>query len=84
METINLEIPRMLTIKQTAKLFNLPEHSIRVFAREDQAGARLYTVMAGKKYLINQERFAAFLNGAFSNPAPAQPQGIDGIVPVKL
>ena len=79
-----MAIPHMLTIKQTAKLFNMPEHSVRVFAREDQTGARLYTIMAGKKYLVNQERFAAFLNGAFSNPAPAQPQSVDGITPVQL
>lgn len=79
-----MAIPHMLTIKQAAKLFDMPEHSVRVFAREDQNGARLYTIMAGKKYLINQERFAMYLNGAFSKPAPAQSQAVGGITPVQL
>lgn len=84
METINLEIPRMLTIQGAAKLFDLPEHSVRTFARQDQAGARLFTVMIGKKYLINVERFTAYLNGAFFQPIPQQPQAVDGITPVAV
>ena len=52
METINLEIPRMTTIKAAANLFDLPEHTVRAFARQDQAGARLFTVMIGKKYVM--------------------------------
>lgn len=82
METINLEIPRMLTIKGAAKSFDLPEHSVRTFARQDQAGARLFTVMIGKKYLINAERFTAYLNGAFFQPVQQKPQAVDGITPV--
>ena len=82
METINLEIPRMLTIQGAAKLFDLPEHSVRTFARQDQAGARLFTVMIGKKYLINAERFTAYLNGAFFQPVQQKPQAVDGITPV--
>lgn len=82
METINLEIPRMLTIQGAAKLFDLPEHSVRTFARQDQVGARLFTVMVGKKYLINVERFTAYLNGAFFQPVQQQPQAVDGITPV--
>lgn len=84
METINLEIPRMLTIKGAAKLFDMTEHSIRTKAREDQAGARLFTIMIGKKYLINVERFTAYLNGAFFQPIPQQPQAVDGITPVAV
>lgn len=82
METIKLEIPRMLTIQGAAKLFDLPEHSVRTFARQDQAGARLFTVMIGKKYLINAERFTAYLNGAFFQPIQQKPQAVDGITPV--
>lgn len=84
METINLEIPRMLTIQGAAKLFDLPEHSVRTFARQDQAGARLFTVMVGKKYLINVERFTAYLNGAFFQPVQQKPQAVDGITPVAV
>lgn len=77
-----MAIPRMITIKEAAKSFALPEHSVRTFARQDQAGARLFTVMIGKKYLINAERFTAYLNGAFFQPAQQKPQAVDGITPV--
>lgn len=77
-----MAIPRMITIKEAAKSFDLPEHSVRTFARQDQNGARLFTVMIGKKYLINAERFTAYLNGAFFQPIPQQPQAVDGITPV--
>ena len=36
-----MAIPRMITIKEAAKLFDMTEHSIRTKAREDQNGARL-------------------------------------------
>ena len=84
METINLEIPRMLTIQGAAKLFDLPEHSVRTFAKQDQNGARLFTVMIGKKYLINVERFTMYLNGAFFQPVQQKPQAVDGITPVAV
>lgn len=84
METINLEIPRMTTIKAAANLFDLPEHTVRAFARQDQNGARLFTVMIGKKYLINVERFTAYLNGAFFQPVQQQAQAVDGITPVAV
>ena len=77
-----MAIPRMITIKEAAKSFDLPEHSVRTFARQDQNGARLFTVMIGKNYLINAERFTAYLNGAFFQPIPQQPQAVDGITPV--
>ena len=79
-----MAIPRMITIKEAAKSFDLPEHSVRTFARQDQNGARLFTVMIGKKYLINAERFTAYLNGEFFQPIPQQPQTVDGITPVAV
>lgn len=79
-----MAIPRMITIKEAAKSFDLPEHSVRTFARQDQNGARLFTVMIGKKYLINAERFTAYLNGAFFQPVQQKPQAVDGITPVAV
>ena len=76
--------PHMITIKEAAKSFDLPEPSVRTFARQDQNGARRFTVMIGKKYLINAERFTAYLNGAFFQPIPQQPQAVDGITPVAV
>lgn len=77
-----MQTPHMITIKAAAKLFDMTEYSVRTKAREDQAGARLFTIMIGKKYLINVERFTAYLNGAFFQPVPQQPQAVDGITPV--
>ncbi len=79
-----MAIPRMITIKEAAKSFDLPEHSVRTFARQDQNGARLFTVMIGKKYLINVERFTMYLNGAFFQPVQQKPQAVDGITPVAV
>lgn len=79
-----MAIPRMITIKEAAKSFDLPEHSVRTFARQDQNGARLFTVMIGKKYLINAERFTAYLNGAFFQPVQQRPQTVDGITSVAV
>lgn len=79
-----MSTPHMITIKAAAKLFDMREHTVRTFARQDQAGARLFTIMIGKKYLINVERFSMYLNGAFFQPVPQQPQTVDGITPVTV
>ena len=81
-EKQTMSTPPMITIKAAAKLFDMREHTVRTFARQDQAGAQLFTVMVGKKYLINVERFTAYLNGAFFQPVPQKPQAVDGITPV--
>lgn len=81
-EKQTMSTPHMITIKAAAKLFDMREHTVRTFARQDQAGAQLFTVMVGKKYLINVERFTAYLNGAFFQPVPQKPQAVDGITPV--
>lgn len=51
-------IPRMLTIKQTAALFNLPEHYVRNLAKS----GKIIATKAGAKFLINADRLAEFLN----------------------
>lgn len=51
-------IPTMKTIKETAKDFNLPVHFVRQLCKED----KICCVKAGNKFLINQEKFADFLN----------------------
>lgn len=62
MENINFtyQIPHMETIKATAKLFHLSEHFVRCAVKGEHG--HLFSVMAGTKYLINCERFAAYLN----------------------
>lgn len=57
---MSYKIPQMETIAKTAEIFNLPEHFIRQLARSEKGKA--FTIKAGRKYLINTEKFADFLN----------------------
>ena len=58
MENI-VKIPQMLTIRETAALFNLPVH----FVRQKVNSGEVVAVRAGRKFLVNVERFADYLNG---------------------
>ena len=58
--TLPRAIPRMLTIKQTAQEFGLPEHYIRSLARS----GKIVATRAGVKILINADRLAEFLNNS--------------------
>lgn len=71
-------IPQMATIKATAKAFGLPEN----FVRQKAIRGEIVAVRAGRKYLINQERFAEYLNTA-QEAAPISTEDFEGIVPVK-
>lgn len=52
------KIPQMGTIKKTAQLFGLPEY----FVRQKAISGEIVAVKAGRKYLINVDRFAEYLN----------------------
>ncbi len=52
------KIPQMETIKKTAQLFGLPEY----FVRQKAISGEIVAVKAGRKYLINIDRFAEYLN----------------------
>ena len=67
-----INVPTMLTIKETAELFNLPVH----FVRQKVNSGEVVAVRAGKKYLVNVERFADYLNG--NTAATAAPRRSDG------
>lgn len=54
-----IHIPRMETIKRTAEIFGLPVH----FVRGKVNSGEVVAVRAGKKFLVNIERFADYLNG---------------------
>ncbi len=53
-----LAIPRMETIKRTAELFGLPVH----FVRAKVASGEIVAVRAGKRFLVNVNKFAEYLN----------------------
>lgn len=52
-------VPRMRTIRQTAKETGFPEHALRILVKED----KITYVMCGSRVLINLDEFIKFLNG---------------------
>jgi len=54
----NLNVPRMATINEAAKLTGLAKYFIRQLALKNQ----IKNVRAGKKILINVEKLIEFLN----------------------
>lgn len=53
-----MSIPRMETIKETARLFNLPEY----FVRRKVLSGEIAAVRTGRKYLVNVDKLAEYLN----------------------
>ena len=73
-----LKIPRMRTIKETAELFSLPVH----FVRQKVADGEIVAVRAGRRFLVNIDRFAEYLN---SNTIPQESKADSGkIQPIAL
>ena len=54
-----LKIPHLETIKKTAEIFGLHEY----FVRQKVINGEVVAVRAGRKWLVNIERFADYLNG---------------------
>lgn len=54
------KVPQMRTIRETAALFGLPVH----FVRAKVSSGEVVAVRAGKKFLVNIDRFAEYLNSA--------------------
>lgn len=79
-------IPHMENIDTTAKAFGLSSYTVRKLARSKRGAA--FTVKIGSRYLINQAKFAAFLNcePLEQDKAETSAQPAKGIqpVPVKL
>jgi len=78
------KIPHMENIKNTAKIFGIPEYLVR---RKVLSG-EVVAINSGRRYLVNVDKFAEYLN---SNKLPApdkqdEPAEYTSIrpVPVKL
>lgn len=54
----NFKIPQMETIRRTAEIFGLPVH----FVRQKVSTGEVVAVRAGRKFLVNMDRFAEYLN----------------------
>lgn len=59
-----LIIPRMETIKKTAELFGLPVH----FVRCKVSSGEVVAVRAGRRFLVNVDKFAEYLNSSTIQP----------------
>lgn len=59
-----LKIPRMETITKTADIFGVPVHFVRAKVNSGEVVA----VRAGKKFLVNVDKFAEYLNSATIQP----------------
>ncbi len=84
--TVSRPVPHihMATIKNTAKIFGIPEYLVR---RKVLSG-EVVAISSGRRYLVNVDKFADYLN---SNKLPSpdkqdEPAEYTGIrpVPVKL
>lgn len=64
--------PKMATIKETAKLFGLPEHFVRTLCKE----RKIVAVQAGNKWLCNVDRLTDYLNAP---PVPEKPETVGGV-----
>lgn len=52
------KFPHMETIRKTAELFGLPVH----FVRSKVSSGEIVAVRAGKRFLVNVDKFAEYLN----------------------
>ena len=62
----NYTVPHMENIKKTAEIFGLPEH----FVRSKVASGEVVAVRAGKRFLVNVEKFAEYLNSSTITTPP--------------
>ena len=75
--TDNIRIPRMRTIKETAELFGLPVH----FVRQKVNNGEIVAVRAGRRFLVNVDKLAEYLN---SNTIPQESEESGKIQPIAL
>lgn len=69
--------PRMESIKTTAGLFNLPVH----FIRQKVSSGEIVAVRAGRRFLVNVDKLAEYLNS--SRVKPEKQQEPIGITPIR-
>lgn len=72
--------PRMETIKTTAALFNLPVH----FIRQKVTNGEIVAVRAGRRFLVNVDKLAEYLNSSKLTPETDEAASTSRISPVDL
>lgn len=74
----DLKVPRMETIKTTAALFNLPVH----FIRQKVTNGEIVAVRAGRRFLVNVDKLAEYLNNTKLTPEPDEAASVSRIQPI--
>lgn len=77
-EKIKMKVPRLETIKKTAELLNLPEY----FVRQKVNCGEVVAITAGRKKLVNVDKFIEYLNSATVKPANEPTANVLGIMPI--
>lgn len=77
---MNVNIPHMETIKATAKLLNIPEN----FVRQKVLSGEVVAVMAGRKYLVNVDKFIEYLNTHTVEDKHIEAVPVCGIKPIPV
>lgn len=73
------KIPHMETIRRTAELFGLPVH----FVRCKVSSGEVVAVRAGRRFLVNVDKFAEYLNTSTVQPENgAVPDGSARVMPI--
>lgn len=78
----NLIIPRMESIKRTAEIFGLPVH----FVRSKVSSGEVVAVRAGRRFLVNIDKFAEYLNSSTIAPELKSDEATKGsrVYPIEL
>lgn len=72
------EVPKMATIKETAKIFNLPEYFVRQLVKNGQ----IVAVQSRRKTFINLNKFAEKLNVGNISADEEEKETVIGIRPI--
>lgn len=79
MDESNKAIPQMESIKRTAEIFGLPVNLVR----QKVLNGEITAIRAGRKILVNVDKFAEYLNGSKLTPEPDEAASPSGITPIR-
>ena len=76
------KIPRMEGIKRTADILGLPVH----FVRAKVLSGEVVAVRAGRRFLVNVDKFIEYLNGSTITPESKSDEAAKGgrVYPIEL
>ena len=75
-----LKIPHMETIRKTAEIFGLPVH----FVRTKVSSGEVVAVRAGRRFLVNVDKFAEYLNSSTIQPeADSAAHSVCRVTPIR-